>query len=524
MRFPFSIILWVSLSAVLNFMANPPYDLGELAYFSWVPWLLWHSRLKCSHRLILTTACTISLLHWLATLVWLRHVTVLGWLTLSTFVSIFWVIWLFFTAKWVQDWFFLRPLQKGLRFTLIISLFVSLEWLRNYIFTGFPWLPLATSQWKRPVLLQLAEFTGYWGVSAWLVFLNLALFAYAFHIWNHAKGIRDQRFCLSFYIALSSLLIAIVIYAQRYQKAKDTEQYIGKVAVVQPYIPSLLKWDSKQSSSILTILSRQTTLATYLEPKPDLILWPEAATPYPAFGHPPTSSWIKQIAYQHQIPLLSGNLADTDTGWYNTILMVDPVTGIDPAFYAKRKLVPFGEYVPLRQWFSWLGKIVPFQDDFQSSKGVQNQSFNLKSVQYSIGGLICYEDIFPHLARESVLHGADWFFVCTNNAWYGEEAGAFQHAAHSVLRAVETRRPIVRCGNGGWSGWIDALGNIRHQVIDDRGSIYFRGVDAFTITYNQYWKDSQTFYVRYGDWFPVINVLFLGIYMIIKNGRRIFSA
>ena len=127
MRFPLSIILWVSLSAVLNFMTNPPYDLGELAYFSWVPWLLWHSRLKCSHRLILTTACTISLLHWLATLVWLRHVTVLGWLTLSTFVSIFWVIWLFFTAKWVQDWFFLRPLQKGLRFTLIISLFVSLE-------------------------------------------------------------------------------------------------------------------------------------------------------------------------------------------------------------------------------------------------------------------------------------------------------------------------------------------------------------------------------------------------------------
>ena len=79
-----------------------------------------------------------------------------------------------------------------------------------------------------------------------------------------------------------------------------------------------------------------------------------------------------------------------------------------------------------------------------------------KSIK--IGPLICYEDIFPNLSREISLSGVDLFFVTTNNAWFGEEGCAEQHAAHSVLRAVETQKPFVRCGNAGWSGWIDSKG------------------------------------------------------------------
>ena len=92
-----------------------------------------------------------------------------------------------------------------------------------------------------------------------------------------------------------------------------------------------------------------------------------------------------------------------------------------------------------------------------------------------VGVLICYEDIFPALARENTLAGADVLAVLTNNAWYGEGGAAYQHAAHSVLRAVENRRPVVRCGNGGWSGWIDEYGNIRDTLRDENGTIYFRG-------------------------------------------------
>ena len=95
--------------------------------------------------------------------------------------------------------------------------------------------------------------------------------------------------------------------------------------------------------------------------------------------------------------------------------------------------------------------------------------------------------------------------MATNNAWYGEEGGAEQHAAHSVLRAVENRRPIMRCGNGGWSGWIDAYGTIREVLRDENGSIYFRGGGNYTVFQYSDWRHRQSYYTRHGDWFVVVS-------------------
>jgi len=120
--------------------------------------------------------------------------------------------------------------------------------------------------------------------------------------------------------------------------------------------------------------------------------------------------------------------------------------------------------------------------------------------------LICYEDIFSNLARESAVSGAEVLAVLTNDAWYGEGGAAYQHAAHSVLRAVETRRPVVRCGNGGWSGWIDEYGNIRVTVKNGADSVYFRGSDTLNITRDVQWRDRQSFYALHGDWFLLVCV------------------
>jgi apolipoprotein N-acyltransferase len=118
-----------------------------------------------------------------------------------------------------------------------------------------------------------------------------------------------------------------------------------------------------------------------------------------------------------------------------------------------------------------------------------------------IGPLICYEDTFPQLARSSVRTGADLLTVQTNNGWFGEGGAAYQHAAHSVLRAIETRRPVVRVGNGGWSGWIDEYGNVRDVMTDANGSIYFRGVHTVAVTRDRRWVGRESFYVQHGDWF-----------------------
>ena len=115
--------------------------------------------------------------------------------------------------------------------------------------------------------------------------------------------------------------------------------------------------------------------------------------------------------------------------------------------------------------------------------------------------LICYEDVFPGLARANAAAGAEVLVNLTNNAWYGEGAAAYQHAAHSALRAAETRRPVVRCGNGGWSGWFDEYGGLREELRDGRGSVYFRGGGTVRVTRDRRWVDRLTPYTVHGDWF-----------------------
>jgi apolipoprotein N-acyltransferase len=120
------------------------------------------------------------------------------------------------------------------------------------------------------------------------------------------------------------------------------------------------------------------------------------------------------------------------------------------------------------------------------------------------GPLICYEDVFPDLARHSALGGAAVLTVMTNNGWFGEGGAAYQHAAHAVLRAVENRRPVLRCGNGGWSGWIDEFGGIRNVVTNERGTIYFRGTKVIEVSRDARWLERNSVYTEYGDWFVLV--------------------
>ncbi|MEJ6523892.1 MAG: nitrilase-related carbon-nitrogen hydrolase, partial [Opitutales bacterium] len=138
---------------------------------------------------------------------------------------------------------------------------------------------------------------------------------------------------------------------------------------------------------------------------------------------------------------------------------------------------------------------------FKKGNEVKTFTVNSKrneSIPLKIGPLICYEDIFPRLCRETALSGVDLFFVTTNDAWFGEEGCAEQHAAHSVLRAIETQTPFLRCGNAGWSGWIDPNGYQREVLRDGAGSIYFEGATVLNLSI---YPQKISFYVRYGDWF-----------------------
>jgi apolipoprotein N-acyltransferase len=289
-----------------------------------------------------------------------------------------------------------------------------------------------------------------------------------------------------------------------------------RLGFVQPNVGIELKWDMARITENLEVLKDLSTYASYLGA--DLILWPESPTPLPLKGDKRMQQWAEELSADLEIPILAGNVAreaDVDemgNRWYNAVFTVHPETGVElDDYYRKRRLVPFGEYVPLENWIPFVDKFVPAEANFGMGQSADPIRFRPDTLKLQdIGNLICYEDIFPSLARANTLAGADWHYVATNNAWFGEGAGAWQHAAHSVLRAVETRRPVVRCGNAGWSGWIDEYGNIRHVMLDDTGSIYFQGVDSVNFSRCSYWSNRLTLYVQYGDWFVALSAAVLG--------------
>jgi apolipoprotein N-acyltransferase len=489
-----------ALTALLGWAAFPPVGAGEAAYVLLIPAALWAYR---SPRLgpFATAVLGAQVVAWGALLFWLTNVSWLGWVLLASFVGLLNGTW--FLAAW---WWL--PRLKGHRMFIrlvalwgLAALWVVVEWVRGWIFGGFPWLPLAASQWARPLVLQAASVGGAGLVSFVLVAFNLGAAAYAHRIfYEGATGLRKR----SPEFMWSLMLLVFSSFPFLGDLMNQRREKVLRVAFVQPAIPQGEKWDADRARAVLRMIER-TVLDANEAGLPEALVLPEAVTPWTLFRDPNVQPWLESLAKRTGKPVLLGSVYTSGLApaerWHNGAFVVDPVLGLDPNGYAKRRLVPFGEYVPLRPVLGWLEKVVPIGGDF--APGVHGRPLLLASGRTIVptGALICYEDIFPALARESVLEGAELLAVLTNNAWFGEGGAAHQHATHSVLRAVENRRPLVRVGNSGWSGWIDEYGNIRLNLKDADGSIYFRGSQSANVTRDARWVGRQSFFTERGDWF-----------------------
>ena len=479
----------------------PPFNFPEAAYIFAVPVVIWALR-RPKLKIYAITVVASGFVSWLILISWLRHVTWSGMIILSFVLGMFGAVWAL-GAWWAVPRIAGKPYYvRILGLAGLAGAWILLEWVRTFFLSGFPWLPLAASQWQRPALLQLIAYTGSYGVSFVLVFFNLGIVFYIHHILT-VKSTTEwwRRFCPEFYLALVLLLgtASLVIWQGFFEQ---DHRIMFRAGLVQPYTMQPDKWDSSKAEAILVTLERQTMFADALGA--DLILWPETVTPYPVLGHEEMHRWTEELIARMDKPALMGNLALQDGAWYNAVFVVSPRLGVQNPYYRKRKLVPFGEFVPLQRFFPFIKKFVPIEGSFIAGNEPEVLPLEVGENIYHVGSLICYEDIFPSLARETVRAGADFLFVATNNAWYGEEGGAYQHAAHSVLRAVETRRPVIRCGNAGWSGWIDEYGNVRKIMLDPSNGIYFRGTDTVAVFRDQNWVGRLSFYTRYGDWFVAV--------------------
>jgi apolipoprotein N-acyltransferase len=160
-------------------------------------------------------------------------------------------------------------------------------------------------------------------------------------------------------------------------------------------------------------------------------------------------------------------------------------------YYDKVHLVPFGEYVPLKRFFPFINRLVPAAGDFASGKKIAP----LKLPSFSAGVLICFEVIFPELARFRARDGAGIFVNLTNDAWFGITSAPYQHLSMAVFRAVENRRPLIRAANTGISAFISPEGKIINQ-----SELFMEEVLKNKVSLGHL---SLRFYTRYGDIFPI---------------------
>jgi len=378
---------------------------------------------------------------------------------------------------------------------------VALEMIVARLLSGFPWNLLGASQFQMVPLIQIASITGIYGVSFLVVWVSLSLLSAALMVVGR-PGLRTV-WVGEIILPLVAVALAFNFGFRQLAQAPPSERKL-RVTFVQPSIPQTLIWDSGKDEERFRELIGLSEQA--LTQPTDLMLWPEAAVP--SFARWDTNFYpaITNLARQHRTWLILGSddigrpahpASAEDYEYYNASFLVNPA-GEFVTRYRKRNLVLFGEYIP--HGLPFLKYFTPIEGGF--TPGDRAVPFELTDLGTKTSVLICFEDIFPQLAREDVREDTDFLVNLTNNGWFGEGAAQWQHAASALFRAVENGLPLLRCSNNGLTCWMDAHGRLRQIFRDEKGSVYGAGFMTAEIPLLAPGeKRAPTFYHQHGDWF-----------------------
>ncbi len=360
---------------------------------------------------------------------------------------------------------------------------VAVELARNDLFTGFAWGLLGYSQQPVAAAIQVAQAGGVHAIS-----FTLACASSALALWHHQRRLRGADWIL---VAAPALALGLGAGALALSPQGGSGEEIP-AALIQANVIQADKWEPTEKVRIEADHTRLTRHAAASGAR--LIIWSESSVPTSLTTDPDFADRLAALAREIQADLLVGSVAYEQTGQrrdlFNSAFLVRADTGA-AGRYDKQHLVPFGEYVPLRDSLSFLAPLAAEAGDFLP--GTMSASLQARSAR--LGILICYEAVFPYLGRRRVLEGAELLVNLTNDAWYGDTAMPRQHLAMAAMRAVETGRWMLRCANTGISAVISPRGRITDQaplgtqraliapVRALRGrTIYTRCGDAFAIS------------------------------------------
>ena len=459
-----------AVSGLLLAFAFPRFDWAFLAWFAFLP--LWTACRNRSPRRAALLGFTTGLVFYLIGLSWVTNTLTdyghlhpaASWLVLVLLVAYLSA----FPALFC--WLLNRMVARNplLFFLWAPVLWTSLEFLRSTPdVLGFSWLGLGYSQYASLPFIQIAEITGVYGVSALIVLVNAGLFVLSHPDFQKLEGFDRLRWPLAFITV--GCLGACWGYGTWQLNRPAPAGPVLKLALIQPNISQSMKWDPRFAGEVMAAFESLTRRAA--ESQPDLVVWPEAATPFYFERDPAGTRRVRQLVRRTGVPLVFGSPARVPLpgplpeaggpteALYNSAFLLDR-QGRTLGRYDKVHLVPFGEFVPFRPVLFFVEKLTVGITDF-----ARGDSFDVLSVEgHRFGVSICYEITFPDLVRRPVRDGAQFLVNITNDAWFGRSAASYQHIAMAALRAVENRAPVVRAANTGITGLIDASGKIRQAT------------------------------------------------------------
>jgi apolipoprotein N-acyltransferase len=488
------IIAWLgaAASSALLALCYAPWNFGGLVWFALAPLVaaIWFgAKRPFLLGYIAGLAFFTVTFHWLHALAELFETPALYGLPLllGAYLALYPAVWAWFLARitpatWMNSW---RNLATG---ALAASAWTALEWVRGWMLSGFGWNGLGVALHRDLPVIQIAEFTGTLGLSWLVAFVNVMMVIIVRRIVGEIGPGFLRRIRWEFSITVS---VVVIVFSYGLRQLLQPQPPAGttlQIAAVQPNIPQTQKFDPAAEDETLATLERLTLMAAAMQP--DLILWPEASTPRGIFADQNLFDRFEKLRADVQRPMLVGTVEGDATGFYNSAMLLPAGSESlreQPPTYRKIHLVPFGEFLPLRFLLGpVVGDLIPGDMD----AGRDFTIFHLGQTKLST--LICFEDTLGNQTRRFAEAGADLLVNLTNDGWFLRTCGAEQHLANSVLRAVENRRSLVRCGNTGVTSLVRPSGYVDRWLESHR--------EGFAVKTVSIPAAPPTFYTRHGDW------------------------
>ncbi len=342
---------------------------------------------------------------------------------------------------------------KLLKPFIAASLWVIFEWWQTVGWWGVPWARLPLGQIDAALLVRSSSIFGSYFVTFIIVAVNFSLALSALE-----KKLANLALASAVLVFSINLLLGSAVTLTYNESGKNV-----KAAAVQGNISSNEKWNGKKETvcKIYRELTEESARAGA-----EIVVWPETALPYVLFNNEDLVDFVTELAEENDVTIiLSAFTKDDESGQkYNSIIEVRSDGSFGENIYSKQKLVPFGEFVPMREFVSFifppLADIGMLSDDLLAG----DESVVIESEEGKIGCGLCFDSIYESVIREATQNGAELIAISTNDSWFSDSAALDMHNAQARLRAIESGRYVVRSANTGISSIIDPLGNVKEEL------------------------------------------------------------